>query len=157
MESPTAELKRTARSQAQAAQPPRLPPAEPNGSEILVRCLQAEGVKVLWGYPGGAVLYIYDALYQQDLIRHVLKIPGTRPGQIRHESEHRDRLRTIRIAVGDPGHHLILRVADPHVEDRKAAAGEHVRVDAIGDPLADRRVRDHDDRERKRRRLLLNP
>jgi acetolactate synthase I/II/III large subunit len=45
---------------------------ELNGSEILVRCLQAEGVKFLWGYPGGAVLYIYDALYKQDTIEHVL-------------------------------------------------------------------------------------
>ncbi len=43
-----------------------------NGSEILVRCLQAEGVKYMWGYPGGAVLYIYDALYKQDSIEHVL-------------------------------------------------------------------------------------
>jgi acetolactate synthase I/II/III large subunit len=46
--------------------------AESNGSEILVRCLQAEGVKFMWGYPGGAVLYIYDALYKQDTIEHVL-------------------------------------------------------------------------------------
>ena len=46
--------------------------ADPNGSEILVRSLQAEGVKFLWGYPGGAVLYIYDALYKQDTIQHVL-------------------------------------------------------------------------------------
>ena len=45
---------------------------EPNGSEILIRCLQQEGVKYLWGYPGGAVLYIYDALYKQDSIQHVL-------------------------------------------------------------------------------------
>jgi acetolactate synthase-1/2/3 large subunit len=51
---------------------PHTPAAEPNGSEILVRCLQAEGVKFLWGYPGGAVLYIYDALYKQDIIEHVL-------------------------------------------------------------------------------------
>jgi len=43
-----------------------------NGSDILVRCLQAEGVKYMWGYPGGAVLYIYDALYKQDTIQHVL-------------------------------------------------------------------------------------
>jgi acetolactate synthase-1/2/3 large subunit len=42
------------------------------GAEILVRCLQAENVKYLWGYPGGAVLYIYDALYKQDTIHHVL-------------------------------------------------------------------------------------
>ncbi|MDT7929794.1 MULTISPECIES: acetolactate synthase 3 catalytic subunit [unclassified Tepidimonas] len=42
------------------------------GAEILVRCLQAEGVQYIWGYPGGAVLYIYDALYKQDTIQHVL-------------------------------------------------------------------------------------
>jgi len=53
--------------------PPSTPPlADPNGAEILVRCLQAEGVRFLWGYPGGAVLYIYDALYKQDTIEHVL-------------------------------------------------------------------------------------
>ena len=42
------------------------------GAEILVKALQAEGVKQVWGYPGGAVLYIYDALYKQDTIQHVL-------------------------------------------------------------------------------------
>ncbi|MFT6767181.1 MAG: acetolactate synthase-1/2/3 large subunit, partial [Burkholderiaceae bacterium] len=42
------------------------------GSEILVKSLQAEGVKQIWGYPGGAVLYIYDALHKQDTIQHVL-------------------------------------------------------------------------------------
>jgi acetolactate synthase-1/2/3 large subunit len=51
---------------------PTSPSQEPNGSEILIRCLQQEGVKYLWGYPGGAVLYIYDALYKQDSIQHVL-------------------------------------------------------------------------------------
>jgi len=47
-------------------------PEELMGGEILVRALQAEGVRYLWGYPGGAVLYIYDALYKQDTIQHVL-------------------------------------------------------------------------------------
>ncbi|MDP4607769.1 MAG: acetolactate synthase 3 catalytic subunit [Burkholderiaceae bacterium] len=42
------------------------------GSEVLVKALQAEGVQQIWGYPGGAVLYIYDALYKQDTIQHVL-------------------------------------------------------------------------------------
>ncbi|MFT4192664.1 MAG: acetolactate synthase 3 catalytic subunit [Comamonas sp.] len=42
------------------------------GADILVRALQAEGVKHLWGYPGGAALYVYDALYRQDSIQHVL-------------------------------------------------------------------------------------
>ncbi|BDI05088.1 acetolactate synthase 3 catalytic subunit [Sphaerotilus microaerophilus] len=45
---------------------------ELNGSEILVRCLQAENVEFIWGYPGGSVLYIYDALYKQQSIQHVL-------------------------------------------------------------------------------------
>ena len=45
---------------------------ELTGSEILVRCLQAEGVKHIFGYPGGSVLYIYDALYQQSSIEHIL-------------------------------------------------------------------------------------
>lgn len=68
MDMSAAEVKRAA-----SAQPhPSSPSSEPNGSEILVRCLQAEGVKYLWGYPGGAVLYIYDALYKQDSIEHVL-------------------------------------------------------------------------------------
>ena len=66
MEISTAEVKRAASAQASPTA------AEPNGSEILVRSLQAEGVKFLWGYPGGAVLYIYDALYKQDTIEHVL-------------------------------------------------------------------------------------
>ena len=47
-------------------------PQDLMGAEILVKALQAEGVKHLWGYPGGAVLYIYDALYKQDTIEHVL-------------------------------------------------------------------------------------
>ena len=45
---------------------------ELRGGEILIKALQAEGVKYLWGYPGGAVLHIYDAFYKQDTIQHVL-------------------------------------------------------------------------------------
>ncbi len=75
MEITAAEVKRAALAQPQnplSPNSPDAPAADPNGSEILVRCLQAEGVKYLWGYPGGAVLYIYDALYKQDTIEHVL-------------------------------------------------------------------------------------
>ncbi len=42
------------------------------GAEIVVRCLQAEGVKHVFGYPGGAVLYIYDAIFKQDAFQHIL-------------------------------------------------------------------------------------
>lgn len=44
-----------------------------NGSEIIVECLKEQGVDTVFGYPGGAVLNIYDALYKhQDEIRHIL-------------------------------------------------------------------------------------
>ena len=69
MDMSAAEVKRAAMAQPSSSS---ASPAEINGSEILVRCLQAEGVKHLWGYPGGSVLYIYDALYKQDTIEHVL-------------------------------------------------------------------------------------
>ena len=45
---------------------------ELRGAEILVKALQAENVKYVWGYPGGAVLHIYDAFYKQESIQHVL-------------------------------------------------------------------------------------
>ncbi|HQD84012.1 MAG TPA: acetolactate synthase 3 catalytic subunit [Quisquiliibacterium sp.] len=45
---------------------------ELTGAEIVVRCLQEEGVEHIFGYPGGAVLYIYDAIYTQDKVQHIL-------------------------------------------------------------------------------------
>lgn len=42
------------------------------GAEILVRCLHEENVKFVFGYPGGAVLNIYDAIFQQNKFKHVL-------------------------------------------------------------------------------------
>src|SRR5499426_1112988 len=42
------------------------------GAEIVVRCLAAEGVEYVFGYPGGAVLFIYDELFKQDKVKHVL-------------------------------------------------------------------------------------
>jgi acetolactate synthase I/II/III large subunit len=73
MDMSAADFKRAATVDTKA-QPhsPQISTSEINGSEILVRSLQAEGVKYLWGYPGGAVLYIYDALYKQESIQHVL-------------------------------------------------------------------------------------
>ena len=45
---------------------------ELTGAEIVVRCLQEEGVEYVFGYPGGAVLFIYDALFNQDKVKHIL-------------------------------------------------------------------------------------
>jgi len=43
-----------------------------NGAEIIVKALVAEGVDVVFGYPGGAVLPVYDALFKQNSLRHIL-------------------------------------------------------------------------------------
>ena len=45
---------------------------ELTGAEIVCRCLAEEGVKHLFGYPGGAVLYIYDEIYKQKAFEHIL-------------------------------------------------------------------------------------
>ncbi len=42
------------------------------GAEIVIRCLQEEKVEVMFGYPGGAVLHIYDELFKQDQVAHIL-------------------------------------------------------------------------------------
>ena len=42
------------------------------GAEIVVRCLQEEKVEYIFGYPGGSVLHIYDELFKQDQIKHIL-------------------------------------------------------------------------------------
>ncbi|MDP1541320.1 MAG: acetolactate synthase 3 large subunit [Moraxellaceae bacterium] len=43
-----------------------------SGGEMLIRALADEGVEFLFGYPGGAVLHIYDAIFQQDKVQHIL-------------------------------------------------------------------------------------
>lgn len=43
-----------------------------SGGEMLIRALADEGVEYLFGYPGGAVLHIYDAIFQQDKVQHIL-------------------------------------------------------------------------------------
>ena len=43
-----------------------------NGSQIIIECLKEQGVDTVFGYPGGAILNVYDAIYQQSDIKHVL-------------------------------------------------------------------------------------
>jgi len=45
---------------------------ELTGAEIVVRCLEDEGTEMIFGYPGGSSLHIYDALYKQEKVRHIL-------------------------------------------------------------------------------------
>jgi acetolactate synthase-1/2/3 large subunit len=65
-----------------------------SGAEIFVRCLQEEGVEVVFGYPGGAVLHIYDALFQQEQVKHVL---------VRHEQGATHMADGYARATGRPG------------------------------------------------------
>ena len=43
-----------------------------SGAEMLIRSLQDEGIENIYGYPGGAALHIYDALFRQDIVKHIL-------------------------------------------------------------------------------------
>ena len=45
---------------------------ELSGGEVLIQALKEEGVEFIFGYPGGAVLHIYDALYEQNSVKHIL-------------------------------------------------------------------------------------
>ena len=67
MEISKAEIASAATAAQKSASTPEL-----RGAEILIKALQAENVKYVWGYPGGAVLHIYDAFFKQDSIQHVL-------------------------------------------------------------------------------------
>ncbi len=67
---------------------------ELSGSEIIIQFLKDEGVKHLFGYPGGAVLHIYDALHQQDDVEHIL---------VRHEQGATHAADGYARATGKPG------------------------------------------------------
>jgi len=47
-------------------------PVDLTGGEITIRCLQEEGVEFVFGYPGGAILPIYDEIFKQDKFKHIL-------------------------------------------------------------------------------------
>jgi acetolactate synthase-1/2/3 large subunit len=67
---------------------------ELSGAEIVVQCLKDEGVEYLFGYPGGSVLHIYDALFKQDEVKHIL---------VRHEQGATHAADGYARATGKPG------------------------------------------------------
>ncbi|MBF0255575.1 MAG: acetolactate synthase 3 large subunit [Gammaproteobacteria bacterium] len=71
---------------------------ELNGAEIVVQCLRDEGVEYVFGYPGGAVLHIYDALFQQQEVHHIL---------VRHEQAATHAADGYARATGKPGVALV--------------------------------------------------
>ena len=66
----------------------------PTGAEIVVRALQDQGVRHVFGYPGGAVLPIYDALFQQEAVEHIL---------VRHEQGAAHAAEGYARSTGKPG------------------------------------------------------
>ena len=69
-------------------------PVKLSGAEIVLQFLKDEGVEYLFGYPGGAVLHIYDAIYRQDDIKHIL---------VRHEQGATHMADGYARATGKPG------------------------------------------------------
>ncbi len=67
---------------------------ELSGGEILIQALKEEEVEFIFGYPGGAVLHIYDAIYQQNSIKHIL---------VRHEQGATHAADGYARATGKPG------------------------------------------------------
>jgi acetolactate synthase I/II/III large subunit len=67
---------------------------ELSGGQILVQCLKDEGVEFIFGYPGGAVLHIYDAIFHQDDVKHIL---------VRHEQGATHAADAYARATGKPG------------------------------------------------------
>jgi acetolactate synthase-1/2/3 large subunit len=65
-----------------------------SGGEMLVRSLHEEGVEYVYGYPGGSLLHVYDAFYQQDSVKHVL---------VRHEQAATHMADGYARATGKPG------------------------------------------------------
>ncbi|HQU14789.1 MAG: acetolactate synthase, large subunit, biosynthetic type [Chromatiales bacterium 21-64-14] len=77
---------------------------ELTGAEIFVRCLEEEGVEYVFGYPGGAVLHIYDALFRQEAVKHIL---------VRHEQGAAHAADGYARATGRPG--VVLVTSGPGV------------------------------------------
>ena len=67
---------------------------ELSGGHILVQCLKDEGVEFIFGYPGGSVLHIYDAIFHQDDVKHIL---------VRHEQAATHSADAYARATGKPG------------------------------------------------------
>ncbi|EGW23541.1 acetolactate synthase 3 large subunit [Methylobacter tundripaludum] len=67
---------------------------ELNGAQIVVQSLKDEGVEYIFGYPGGAVLHLYDAIFQQDDVKHIL---------VRHEQGATHAADGYARATGKPG------------------------------------------------------
>ncbi len=88
-----------------------------SGGELLIRSLQEEGVELIFGYPGGAALHIYDAIFTQDKVKHVL---------VRHEqaathaadgySRATGKVGTVLVTSGPGATNAITGIATAHMD-----------------------------------------
>ena len=87
------------------------------GAEIFVKCLEAEGIDLVFGYPGGAVLHIYDELHKQNDVTHIL---------VRHEqgavhaaegfAKSSDRPGVVLVTSGPGATNAITGIADAYMD-----------------------------------------
>ena len=104
-----------------------------SGAEMLIRALQDEGVEYLFGYPGGAALHIYDAIFKQQKVEHIL---------VRHEQAATHMADGYARATGKPGVVLVTSgpgatnaitgIATAHMDS--IAHHRHLRPGAEGEP-----------------------
>ena len=77
------------------------------GAEMVIQALADQGVEHIFGYPGGAALPIYDAMFQQDVVKHIL---------VRHEQGATHMAEGYARSTGKPG--VVLVTSGPGVENR---------------------------------------
>ncbi len=88
-----------------------------SGGDMLIRSLQEEGVELIFGYPGGAALHIYDAIFRQDKVKHIL---------VRHEqaathaadgyTRATGRVGTVLVTSGPGATNAITGIATAHMD-----------------------------------------
>ena len=82
---------------------------EMSGAEIVLKALADQGVEHMFGYPGGAVLPIYDEIFQQDKVKHIL---------VRHEQGATHMAEGYARSTGKCG--VVLVTSGPGATDRKS-------------------------------------
>ncbi len=108
-----------------------------SGAEVVLRALKDNGVEVIFGYPGGAVLPIYDAIFQQNAIRHIL---------VRHEQAAVHAAEGYARSTGKVG--CVLVTSGPGATNAVTGLVDAL-MDSHPDRLPDRPGADASDRQRR--------
>jgi len=106
-----------------------------SGGDMVIRALQDEGIEHVFGYPGGAALHIYDAIFRQDIVKHIL---------VRHEqaaahaadgySRATDRVGTVLVTSGPGATNTITGIATAYTDSiPMVVISAQVATDKIGE------------------------